>query len=187
MGLLNVINTDNFGRVFMKIRLYLDRDNIQQVVLSILEKCCVATIYVNVYIKLLEDLSVLFDIRDIIVRFVQNAHTAIAFKEKEGEDQYDQFCRMQKQKLYVLGQNVTIIKLTKASLIGMDMLKWYASHFLREIVQEQREYYLDIYLNVVLEIQKSYRHMIARPEELMKQIQTTSPRLKFLVQSLKQY
>ena len=184
MGLLNVINTDNFGRVFMKMRLYLDRDNIEHVVMSILEKCCIATIYVNVYIKLLEDLAVLFNIRDVIIKFVQNAHKAIEFVEKEGEDQYDQFCRIQKQKLYVQGQNVTIIKLTKAGFIGLDMLKRYASYFIKEVTQETREYYLDIYLNALLELQRSYRHLIVNPNELCKQIHTESPRLKFLVQSL---
>jgi len=187
MGLLNVINTDNYSKIFMKLRLLIDNDNLPKLVDVILEKCCIATIFVNIYIKLLEDIGNIFDISYNIFKWVDSAKTKIILKETNigTLDSYDEFCRLQKHKLYVAGMTTTLIKLTKACLINNTYINDYFDFVERKITNLEDEYYLDIYLNIMIDICKAYKEFLTPSKEIVEKLPSNvSPRIKFLMQAI---
>ena len=182
-GYLNVINVENYSRVFMKIRLLLDNDNIHHIVREILQKCWTATIFINVYIKLLSDISTIYNIQNTLLDYVMQNINCFEFKS-DIPDSYDLFCEKQKHKMFILGLNITLIKLSKAGLIPPDVLKNYIQMFEKRICQERDEYTMDIILHILLEMCKSYRGIIENPQELAKRIHSDIPRIRFLIQEL---
>jgi len=182
-GYLNVINVENYSRVFMKIRLLLDHQNINSIVRDILQKCWTATIFINVYIKLLADISAIYNIYDTILECVVDNINRFEFKNNV-PDSYDLFCEKQKHKMFVLGLNITLIKLSIAGLISQDVLKNYVRIFENRILTENDEYTMDIILHILLEICKSYRGIIECPKDLASRIKSDIPRIRFLIQEL---
>jgi len=182
-GYLNVINVENYSRVFMKIRLLLDNDNVHHMVKEILQKCWTATIYINVYIKLLSDISTIYNIHQTLFDCVMENIARFEFKS-DIPDSYDLFCEKQKHKMFVLGLNITLIKLSKAGLISHDVLKNYVDLFEKRISKETDEYTIDIILHIFLEICKSYRGIIEDPQALASTIHSDIPRIRFLIQEL---
>ena len=196
MGLLNVINTDNYSKIFQKLRLLIDYSNIAKVIEAILEKCCIATIFVTVYIKLIEDIGTLYKLNGVVIDWAKQASTKILYMpvatassaQTSASDEYDEFCRMQKHKLYVAGLNTTMIKLAKAPLISLDILKSYTEFILKNILDYSTEHNLDICLNCMIEMRKAYKDALSPGDinAIKSNIDTTTVphRIRFLLQEL---
>jgi len=183
IGYLNVINIDNYSRVYTKIRLLLDNDNVALIVRDILHKCWTATVFVNVYIKLLADINTIYDIKNTIHQVVTQNIDRFEFKSNIS-DSYELFCEKQKHKSFMLGLNMTLIKLCKADLISPSVLKDYASSFENRVISENEEYHLDIMIHILIELCKSMQGLIRDPKYLASQINCNIPRIKFLIQEL---
>lgn len=188
VGFLNVINTDNYSKILSKLRLIIDRSNIESMTKTIMEKCYIATIFVNVYIKLLQDLNNLYPIQPIIEAMVSEATDRFEFvaDEVESDDAYDVFCKKQKHKLMIMGMNTTIIKLCKSSLIPKELLVQYFSFFENVIKTKTDEYSLDLGINIVIALLKGYKDLADDPASLADAIRCKVPRIKFLIQELSQ-
>lgn len=185
VGFLNVVNIDNYSRVYPKIRLIIDQTNIEKVIEEILEKSCIATIFVNVYIKLLQDISNVYNIKPIIEKHAKVAVGKFHFKRRGPTvDEYDIFCQKQKHKLYILGLNTTMIKLCKSALINWEILLNYFKYFENLVTFEKDEYCLDLAINIVIDLGKAYRALIEDPESLASHIDCKIPRIRYLVQGL---
>ncbi len=180
---LNVINIDNYSRVYTKIRLLLDATNVASIVGDILQKCWTATIYVNVYIKLLTDINTIYDIKSTVFEVVSKNIERFEFKSNI-PDSYELFCEKQKHKAFFLGLNITLIKLCKAELVSHKVLKDYATQFENRVLIEKEEYHLDITLHILLELCKSVQGIVSDPNSLALKIECEIPRLKFLIQEL---
>jgi hypothetical protein len=188
VGFLNIINTDNYSKILSKLRLIIDRSNVESMTKAIMEKCYVATIFVDVYIKLLQDLNNLYPIQTTIESLVSQATDRFEFviNEAECDDAYDLFCKKQKHKLMTMGMNTTIIKLCKASLIPKELLVEYFSFFEKLIKTKTDEYNLDLGINIVIALLKGYKDLAENPALLAATIQCKVPRIKFLIQELGQ-
>ena len=185
IGFLNVINTDNYNKIFSKIRIGLERNNVEFVTKTILEKCCTATIFVNVYIKLMDDINNIYTNKHIIQDHVISFRSRVKFEQSNNHcDAYDLFCKKQKHKLFVIGMNTTVIKLCKAGLIDWDILKSHYDHFQEIVLTADNEYDLDLGINIIIDLAKAYKILLPNPQELAAMIQTEIPRLRFLVQTL---
>lgn len=186
LGLLNVINTDNYSKIFQKLRLLIDIKTIDKLVSNILDKCCIATIYVNVYIKLLEDISTLYNIKRLISNWAQTRKDHIILVVESTDDEYDAFCKMQKHKLYVSGQTTTMIKLVKAGLIDQCILEDYYKSICEYLKTDINEDILDIILNIIIDISKSYKNITTESHNIISHInQDTLPiRLRFIIEEI---
>ena len=56
LGILNVLNNDNYHKMFTKIRLMKNEHNISKIILEILDKCSIQVFYLNIYMRLIEDI-----------------------------------------------------------------------------------------------------------------------------------
>ncbi len=191
IAFLNIINLDNFNKVFSKLRLIIDNNNLNMIILTILEKCCKSSFFINVYIKLLIDLQHFYDIKSNITGFAKTAIYKIdMIKDNNNNDkEYDIFCALQKHKSYVLGIATTITKLHSAALIEPHHFANFCQVFISrlESLHKNEEYLLDLYLNVLVEVSKSNKDYIKKhmTEDLIDHIISCQiPRIKFLLQGL---
>jgi len=187
LGLLNVINTDNYSKIFQKLRLLIDIKTIDKLVFNILDKCCIATIYVNVYIKLLEDISSLYNIKNIIGQWAESRKDHILLHTNPNDDEYDSFCKMQKHKLHVSGQTTTMIKLVKAELIDQSILEDYYKSVCEYLKTDISEDVLDIILNIIIDIGKSYKTITLESHNIISHLnQESLPiRLRFILEEIR--
>jgi len=185
VGLLNVINTDNYSKVFVKLRFLIDSSNLPKIIATILEKCCIATIFVNVYIKLIEDIGTLYNIKPITELWANQATSKIIPPSVSSGDVYDDFCLMQKHKMYVTGLNTTLIKLAKASLISMDSIQAYTHHVCLVLCEGVKdEHTLDRLINILVEIRKAFKGIVppSKIEAICQLHQDVPHRIRFLLQ-----
>jgi len=199
MGLLNVINTDNYSKIFQKLRLLVDYSNLERVIHAILEKCCIATIFVTVYIKLIEDIGTLYKLSNIVTIWASQSTAKILYtpvvvssvspasaSATSASDQYDEFCKMQKHKLHVAGLNTTMIKLAKAPLIPLEVLKSYKEFIMKNINGD--EHNLDTCLNCLIELKKAYKEIVTKRDlnhvSTLIDLNKVPHRIRFLVQEL---
>ena len=190
VAFLNIINMDNFNKVFTKLRLIIDNNNLNMIIATILDKCCKSSFFINVYVKVLLDLQHFYEIKSIITGFAKTAIYKIdLLKEDLDDNSYEVFCALQKHKSYVLGVATTITKLYSAELIDSYIFTNFCQVFINrlESLQNDNEYLLDLYLNVLVEVSKCNKNFIKEHmnQELVEHINECGiPRIKFLLQSL---
>lgn len=189
VGYLNTINTDNYSRIYSKLVQVINYNNIDHVVKAIVHKCYTATIFVNVYIKLLYDIDASYHIKTLLRTELDCALDKLRINDEtlQDLDTYDVFCYKQKHKSMILGMTITISKMYKAMLIDWTFVEQYYAFFEELIKHENDEYYLDIGLNVVIELLKTFKVLQKDPKKLAMDVHTDIPRLKFLLQNLSDF
>lgn len=121
LGILNVLNNDNYHKMFTKIRLMKNEHNICKIIVEILDKCSIQVFYLNIYMKLIEDIvNVCNDteskiavesINKFVNNYIDNTEWMNEYVIIEKEDDYNSFCNIQKLKSLLIAKNMMINRL----------------------------------------------------------------------------
>lgn len=150
MGILNVINADNYSKLMLKAKMYITRENLKEIFQEILEKCASQIFYLHVYSMLIRDLMAsLSDAeRDIALETIDGFANRFAneygyiLSVPKTNDSYHDFCMVQKQKMTIAARNQMILEfMTKTDFVKAIE----AREYVRKI---EREFFEQIYKNV---------------------------------------
>lgn len=121
LGILNVLNNSNYLKKIKEIKLLKSEHNIEEIIKEILSKCCMQIFFLNIYIRLLRDLTDISSEKEKIIIFqVLNSYinnNYINDKEwlytesTESVCEYDNFCNDQKKKTSIISKNMMVSKL----------------------------------------------------------------------------
>jgi hypothetical protein len=164
LGILNVINNDNYTKMLIKTKILLNSTNLKEIFTEILEKCTLQIFYLNIYFNLINDILVSLNetdkqsvksiINDFFKGYLDNQY--ILGIEKTG-DAYHDFCMVQKNKMIILSKNLMLLEFIKnTDYINVTNLQTYSemifSAFLSHI--DQNIDVADTLLQVMLELSK---------------------------------
>lgn len=118
-GLLNIINKNNYKKVIIKIKSLITVDNAKDVYEILLATTCTQVFYIAIFINIIMDLTEHMNetkqICDIVLsEFIENFiynREYIVMSNVENQEDYDIFCRQQKQKCLITAKNLVIIEL----------------------------------------------------------------------------
>lgn len=164
LGILNIINNDNYDRILNKLRLVATEENITNIINEILNKCCSQFFFMKVFLKLIIDLVnvtgyheiMMVNINNFIDSFVLNNEYLYIKNVEDKKTDYDNFCNDQKHKSYTLAKNLLIFELLKTNICtGIDMDR-YILYFFDNLKNTNTEdhYHNDLLLNILLDILK---------------------------------
>jgi len=168
LGILNIINNDNYDKILNKLRLVATEENITSIINEILNKCCSQFFFMKVFLKLIIDLVnvtgyheiMMVNINNFIDSFVINNEylyiKELEDKNKNKKTDYDNFCNNQKHKSYTLSKNLLIFELLKTGICtGIDIDRYILYFFdnLKNTTTEDH-YHTDLLLNILLDILK---------------------------------
>lgn len=192
MGLLNVINVENYHKLLLKAKMYINRDNAKEIFGEILEKCSSQVFYIHIYIALMRDLMNSFNeseretaidvVRQFATEYLQEGYV-LKQATKQG-DSYHNFCMLQKQKMNILSKNTMMLEfMTKTDYLkNIDLASYLAlikSAFFVQIQTNTEA--ADVLLQAMIEIAR-YGVCCAKSEEFAS-LQVNS-KLKFLITDL---
>ena len=164
-GILNIINMSNYSKNLNKIRLQVSDDNIETVIAEILNKCCVHIFYLQVFLKLIKDIDQLSGYHAKIVSQIQKfisdfiAHNEEYTLDHVAQvDDYDDFCKQQKQKVHAISKNKLIIELIMNHDNVYDINKYFL--YFSDILHHTNENNFDIIILIVFDIVKTCKRKI---------------------------
>lgn len=162
---LNKLNNTNYEKILSKSRIMITPDNIKDSIITILTNCGLQSMYMSHLVRMVADLSRLTgcsrQIKDGVTAcyksFIEDKK--YVYTPKKGEqDEYAEFCNMQKHKTVVINMTNTWIHIwTTYPEMLPNHIQEYIDVFVREISHELDEYHLDLFLNVIAECCKKYR------------------------------
>ena len=193
-GILNVMNSDNYKKMLLKIKIYINNSNIHEIFTEIIDKSISQIFYIKNYINLIKDLTQSLIEPDktigieIINKFIFNF-----INEKQYildispiSDTYNNFCKTQKMKTTILSKHTMIIELFQhTNLISHDTLTMQDYCYL--IYNSFMEYIninndiADILLQMLIELSKQGQKFNC---EYFKTITVNNSKINFLIQDL---
>jgi len=193
LGILNIINVDNYKKMVVRIKMYINNDNINEIFNEILEKCIVQIFYLKIYISLIIDImNSLSDNEkvtaiDIINEFVNtfiNEEKYILIAPKT-DNSYHDFCIMQKNKMIILSNNAIIIALLKnTDYLSNINIKSYSELIFNKFISniDLNVAVADILLQMIIEL---VRNGSSFDCNILKSISTsTNAKLTFLIKDI---
>lgn len=118
LSMLNKISPANFGTISQKLLVFINADNSTKVVNGILEKCYKQHVYLDTYIKLLQDIKskapneVRETLSCVVCRFINEFIQDTNFENYHlNSVDYDTFCVNVCNKKTILGKHRTVVKL----------------------------------------------------------------------------
>jgi hypothetical protein len=161
LGILNIINLDNYNKMINKLRILSTKDTISIIINDVLLKCCSQPFYLKIFVRLMSDLIATSGYKEIIVVEIYKFITLFMLedeyilKNKDNIKDYDLFCLQQKHKLYILGKINLIIALVKDNIIFLQISEiiFYIFENLKNI--ENDEYHYDILLQILIIMYKN--------------------------------
>lgn len=193
MGLLNVINVDNYHKLLLKAKMHINSENTKEMFGEILEKCSSQVFYIHIYTALMRDLmnsasdaereTALQVIRDFADEFLNEGYV---LKPPAGgaQDSYHNFCMAQKQKMNILSKNTMMLEfLTKTEYLQAITLQAYLELIKREFFRQINTNVeaADVLLQAMIEIAR-YGAACATAEDFFG-LQVNS-KLRFLISDL---
>ena len=132
VGIMNVINTTNYVKMLNKIKMLVSSTNVSMIIKTILKICSEDVFYIQIHIKLIEDILkyvkddahiVYTTLQEFIDVYQQDKEwmTLSPDNEKKG---YLEFCDKQKWKASIISKNLIILELVKHFKINMDIRKY---------------------------------------------------------------
>lgn len=190
LGILNVINDDNYRKMLLKTKIYINKDNIKEIFEEILDKCCYQIFYIHVYMSLIRDLMISFSekehtvavsvVNEFILKFVSSGYL---LEINKTEDSYHDFCILQKKKMSITAKNLMLIHLLETTdFVKVTTFKSYSdmiySAFLSNIHINPE--IADVLLQMLIELAKKG---IMFNCSIMTQI-NSNQKLKFMIDDL---
>jgi hypothetical protein len=190
LGILNIMNTENYKKMLLKIKIYITTDNIKEIFQEIIEKCCYQIFYLQVYFQLLQDLMNSFSEKeriialDVINEFVEEyMDNSYILKFSKTQDSYHDFCTIQRNKMLIMAKNSMIIELiTKTDFVKNRNIKDYSETIFNEFlkyIKIQNEI-ADVLLNIMIELAKNGATFDIDDLTIIE----TCPKTKFLISDL---
>lgn len=189
LGILNVINADNYKKMLVKTKILINTENITEIFTEILNKCVYQIFYFSVYFMFIQDLlNSLSDnerntAKAIIRKFVEDfIDDGYIIEQTKTEDAYHDFCMLQKNKLAILSKNQMTIQFVNHMDFLQDInLQEFSNKIFNILVDtiSVNNEYADVLLNLMLELKKYYTFDMS----IFKNIKTTN-KLQFLINDI---
>ena len=193
-GILNVMNSDNYKKMLLKIKIYINNSNIHEIFTEIIDKSISQIFYIKNYINLIKDLthSLIEPDKNIGIEIINNFISTF-INEKQYildtspiSDTYNNFCNTQKMKTTILSKHAMIIELFQhTNLINADTLTMQDYCYL--IYNSFMEYIninndiADILLQMLIELSKHGQKFNC---EYFKTITVNNSKINFLIKDL---
>lgn len=158
-GLMNIINKNNYRKVFNKVKLLLCEDNVGVVIAIILETACLQVFFLSIFYQLLEDVLALLDtqstlqvahgiINDYIDTFIDKAEYMF-YASDSSHHPYMLFCMQQKHKSVSSSRNLVVLELIQNNFSSHWTIQSYCNRLLENLgsLNESIQVNNDIELN----------------------------------------
>ena len=189
MGLLNVINLNNYHKLLLKTKMYINHENTKEIFQEILEKCASQVFYMHIYVALMRDLMNSFNDSEretalqVIGLFAEEfMKEGYVLKQPSGShDSYHDFCMVQKQKMNILARNMMVLEfLTKTDYLKNVEVASYVTlirdEFFKQVSINMEA--ADVLLQAMIEISRHGLPCAAKEEFANLQVNS---KLKFLI------
>jgi len=199
-GILNVMNSDNYKKMLLKIKIYINNNNIHEIFTEIIDKSISQIFYIKNYINLIKDLTQSLTEQDrsigieiinkFIFTFINEKQYILDVPDilptSHTSDQYNNFCKTQKMKTIILSKHAMIIELLQqTTIINTDTLTMQDYCYLiynsfMEYININNEI-ADILLQMLIELSKQGQRFNC---EYFKTIIVNNAKINFLIQDL---
>jgi hypothetical protein len=143
-GLMNIINKNNYRKVFNKVKLLLCEDNVGVVIAIILETACLQVFFLSIFYQLLEDVLALLDtqhtlqvangvINEYIDTFIDKAEYMFCASDTSSHHPYMLFCMQQKHKSVSSSRNLVVLELIQHNFSSHWTVQGYCNRLLETL------------------------------------------------------
>lgn len=190
LGILNVINDDNYKKMLFRTKILITPENLKDIITEILDKCVFQIFYLSIYSAFIKDLvnsftdndkqNALSIINEFIHNFLNDGYILIIHKS---ENSYHDFCMMQKHKTEILSKNMMLLEfLTTTNYLTNLTIDSYSNKIFKaflEYVNVNNEI-ADVLIQMMLEISKKGYTF---DKNILKNIKTIQ-KLQFVINDL---
>ena len=132
-GIMNVINTTNYPKVLIRIKLIISSSyNLSTMIKTIIKTCCRDTFYLQIHLKLLTDIiayvkddteKIYTIIQEFTDEFIAEKEWTKLSVEYQGKG-YIEFCDKQKWKSAIISKNIVLLEFMNHFHIKLDVHKY---------------------------------------------------------------
>jgi hypothetical protein len=204
-GLLNVINTNNFSKIFNKLKIYVNEDVLDLITDVILDTACCQVFYISIFYNLLMEIRNYVNdtgksiIDNQISRYVNDyiADELYLYKSQgiitTPENKYHEFCIVQKHKCLATSRNHVVMEIIKNKNVNDWTLQTYCDNLCYtitnleySIVEDSLEVNVDILISMIKDLKQKDRSIRISTNALnnIKTLLNNSQRLKFMVEDI---
>lgn len=205
-GLLNIINTNNFSKIFNKMKVYIADDTLDIVTDVILDTACCQVFYITIFYNLLMEIRTYVNdagkiiIDNQIARYVNEyiADELYLFKSLTSsantpENKYHEFCIVQKHKCLATSRNHVVMEIINNRHVNDWTLQTYCDNLCYTItnleytiVDDSLEVNIDIIISMIKDLKTKDRNIRISSNSLgsIKTMLNNSQRLKFMVEDI---
>ena len=180
-GILNILNHNNYNKIFAKLRLSIQADNIVYIMNEILNKSIIQIFFIDIYTKLILDIVNIYHNKkilfDIMHTFLSNYLVESNFDIPEDSIEYNDFCYNQKRKLNIISTNKVVLNLIKS--LNLIDIKDYA-RFIDNIIINPR---LHVLVPIITDIVK-YGYKDFNNLHLLTKDDNISQKTKFMINDM---
>lgn len=193
--LWNKMNQTNYPNISQRVKLLVNKDNIQLVIKDILEHAILHAIYRKCFINLLKDMvqtgnkdDVQQVISEYVKNFLDNKKYIMNIILEDGNS-YDIFCNMTKHKQSMLNTNSLVLDISKDKSLekSINILN-YKDKLTDSLDEVDDEFHVDLLLNLIIEVFDSYpeifNNVIMKKNIEKKVDENTSFKNKMLIDKL---
>lgn len=204
-GLLNVINTNNFNKIFNKIKIYVNEDVLDLITDVILDAACCQVFYISIFYNLLMEIRNYVNdtgksiIDNQISRYVNDyiSDELYLYKSQETvfepENKYHEFCIVQKHKSLATSRNHVVMEIIKNKHVTDWTLQTYCDNLCYTItnleytiVEDSLEINVDILISMIKDLKQKDKSIRISSNAInnIKTLLNNSQRLKFMVEDI---
>lgn len=171
LGILNVLNDKNYNKMLTKIRFLKSDNNIAIIINEILDKCSMQIFYVNIYMKLLNDIvnlctelekKITFENMNLYINKYIISNEWMNDYIINIEDSYNSLCTNMKKKKTLVAKNIMIYNLIK--LFNLDKnIKHYVTILINDLklnLDNEKEEISIIIFQMIIFITKTEKKLI---------------------------
>lgn len=204
-GLLNVINTNNFGKIFNKLKIYINEDVLDLITDVILDTACCQVFYISIFYNLLMEIRNYVNdtgksiIDNQISRYVNDyISDELYLYKSQGtitapDNKYHEFCIVQKHKCLATSRNHVVMEIIKNKNVNdwtlqsyCDNLCYTITNLEYTIVEDSLEVNVDILISMIKDLKQKDKSVRISTNALnnIKTLLNNSQRLKFMVEDI---
>ena len=204
-GLLNIINTNNFSKIFNKLKIYVNEDVLDLITDVILDTACCQVFYISIFYNLL--MEVRNDVNETgksiidnqISRYVNDyIGDELYLYKSQGtlaapENKYHEFCIVQKHKCLATSRNHVVMEIIKNKHVSDWTLQTYCDNLCYTItnleytiLEDSLEVNVDILISMIKDLKQKDKNIRISSNALnnIKTMLNNSQRLKFMVEDI---
>jgi len=184
LGILNVLNNDNYEKMFKKIKLLKSEQNIGKIILEVLDKCSIQVFYLNIYMRLIDDIVntcneaekkiALEAINNFVNTYINNSEWLSEYVINNQEEAYNSFCNSQKLKSLLIAKNMMVNR-----LMTILKLEKTVEEYAIKIINDLKNTLDDKNENVCVIIIQMLIYMIKTVKSLIKSIFNIDPKYMY--------